>query len=70
MKVGEISTFLSPPTPSETLEAGSLPSRTQRNPPLVLNIRSPSDEFGTTVNKVTVVTTTVTTRKKYRVEDA
>ena len=28
-----------------------------------------TDELGTVVNEVTVVTTTVTTRKKYRVED-
>ena len=61
---------------SEELGSGSLPSydgatagqssaRTQR-------IESEHDEFGTIVNEVTVVTTTstVTTRKKYRVEDA
>jgi hypothetical protein len=28
------------------------------------------DELGTVVNEVTVVTTTVTTRRRYRVEDA
>ena len=28
------------------------------------------DELGTIVNEVTVVTTTVTTRRRYRVEDA
>lgn len=31
---------------------------------------SESDELGTFVNEVTVVTTTVTTRKRFRVEDA
>jgi len=31
---------------------------------------SERDEFGTVVNEVTVVTSTVTTRKRYRVEDA
>ena len=29
-----------------------------------------TDELGTVVNEVTVVTTTVTTRKRYRVEDS
>ena len=43
--------------------AGQLPTHTQ-------NVESERDEFGTIVNEVTVTTTTVTTRKKYRVEDA
>jgi hypothetical protein len=53
-------------------EPGSLPSydgdsgetftRTQHG-------ESESDELGTFVNEVTVVTTTVTTRKRFRVED-
>ena len=34
------------------------------------HMESSSDEFGTIVNEVTILTTTVTTRKKYRVEDA
>jgi len=36
------------------------------------HVESERDDFGTTVNEVTTVTTTstVTTRKKYRVEDA
>ena len=34
------------------------------------NVESEHDELGTIVNEVTVTTTTVTTRKKYRVEDA
>jgi len=61
-------------TPSfGTLEPGFLPAyeggtgqsstRTQR-------VEPERDELGTTVNEVTVVTTTVTTRKRYRVEDA
>ena len=62
------------PRPSlGTLEPGSLPpygggaeqssTRTQHTEP-------ERDELGTTVNEVTVVTTTVTTRRRYRVEDA
>jgi hypothetical protein len=57
---------------SETTESGSLPAygggsrgtftRTQ-------HAESESDGLGTFVNEVTVVTTTVTTRKRYRVED-
>ena len=42
---------------------GQLPTHTQ-------HVESEHDEFGTIVNEVTVTTTTVTTRKKYRVEDA
>ena len=64
---------LTPPFSSvETLDQGSLPSyeggagqpstRTQHT-------ESEHDELGTVVNEVTVVTTTVTTRKRYRVED-
>ena len=34
------------------------------------HVESEYDEFGTIVNEVTVTTTTVTTRKRYRVEDA
>jgi len=33
-------------------------------------VESENDEFGTIVNEVTVTTATVTTRKKYRVDDA
>jgi hypothetical protein len=66
------------PTPSssssETLGSGSLPSyddgdnrqssaRTQR-------AESEHDEFGTVVTEVTTSSTIITTRKKYRVEDA
>ena len=41
-------------------------------PTRVQNIGTERDEFGTIVNEVTTVTTTstVTTRKRYRVEDA
>jgi len=63
-----------PPRPSpETPDPGPLPlyerdagqpsNRAQRT-------EFECDELGTVVNEVTVVTTTVTTRKKYRVEDA
>ena len=60
-------------SPSEKLDSGSLPSyegdvagqsstRAQR-------VESEHDEFGTVVKEVTVTTTTITTCKKYRVED-
>jgi hypothetical protein len=57
-------------TPSGSLppydgDAGQSSTRAQHT-------ESEYDEFGTVVNEVTVVTTTstVTTRKRYRVEDA
>ena len=43
--------------------AGEPPIRTQ-------HAELERDEFGTIVNEVTVLTTTVTTHKRYRVEDA
>ena len=46
-----------PPTELESCD------RTQR-------AESEHEEYGTVVTDVTVVTSTVTTRKKYRVEDA
>jgi hypothetical protein len=65
--------FTPPRSSSGTLEPGSLPSyeggagqsstRTQY-------MESEPNELGTVVNEVTVVTTTVTTHKRYRVEDA
>ena len=57
-----------------TAEPGSLPPYDGDNSGESLtrtqNTESGSDELGTFVNEVTVVTTTVTTRKRYRVEDA
>ena len=67
---------LAPPRSSfGTLESGSLPSYegdAGESSTLAQRVESEQDEFGTVVNEVTVVTTTstVTTRKKYRVEDA
>ena len=60
MKVESAST---PPgsLPSYDGDAGQSSTRTQHT-------ESEHDEFGTVVNEVTVVT--ITTRKKYRVEDA
>ena len=65
--------YAPPRPPLETPEPGPLPlyerdagqpsNRTQHT-------ELECDELGTVVNEVTVVTTTVTTRKKYRVEDA
>jgi len=61
---------------SEKLGSGSLPSHdgdtTGQPSTCVQHGESERDEFGTIVNEVTVVTTTstVTTRKRYRVEDA
>ena len=61
--------------PFEPLEPGSLPSYggdPERLSTHAQRAESESEEFGTIVNEVTVVTTTstVTTRKRYRVEDA
>ena len=66
--------------PSQSLpaELGSLPSydgdTAGQSSACSQHVESEQDEFGTIVNEVTVVTTTntstVTTRKKYRVEDA
>ena len=71
MKTGGASTPLRPL--SETFESVFLPSyegdagqpstRTQR-------MELEHDELGTVVNEVTVVTSTVTTHKRYRVEGA
>jgi len=59
---------------SETLGLGSLPSydgdATGQSSTHTQHVESKDDEFGTIVNEVTVVTSTVTTRKRYRVEDA
>ena len=65
-------------SPSETLGSGSPPlydgDATGQSSARAQHVESEHDEFGTIVNEVTVVTTTststVTTRKKYRVEDA
>ena len=66
--------FTPPRSSFKTLEPGSLPSY-ERDPGQSSahadqHAESEHDEFGTIVNEVTVVTTTVTTRKRYRVEDA
>jgi len=62
-----------PPRSSlETPEPGSLPpygGDTAQPSTHAQHVESERDEFGTVVNEVTVVTTTVTTRKRYRVED-
>ena len=65
-------------TSSETLGSGLPPSyhgdATGQSSTHTQHTESEHDEFGTIVSEVTVVTTnstsTVTTRKKYRVEDA
>ena len=66
--------------PSQSLPAGSgsLPpydgDTAGQSSVCTQHVESEKDEFGMIVNEVTVVTTTststVTTRKKYRVEDA
>jgi hypothetical protein len=56
----------------ETLESGSLPSYegdAGQSSTRAQQAESERDDLGTVVNEVTVVTTTVTTRKRYRVED-
>ena len=70
MKVSSASTPLSS---SGALESGSLPSYESdagQSSTRVQHTELECDESGTVVNEVTVVTTTVTTRKKYRVDDA
>ena len=66
VKVGEVFT---PSQPSfEVLGLGSLPSYdgdVSQPPTSIQHAESESDEFGTVVTEVTIVTT----RKKYRVED-
>ena len=65
--------FASSQSPSGTLGSGPLPPYTEETlGRSSTHIESEQDEFGTIVNEVIVVTTTstVTTRKKYRVEDA
>jgi len=63
-----------PPRPSpETSESGPLPSYegdTGQSSTRAQHMELGRDELGTVVNEVTVVTTTVTTHKRYRVEDA
>jgi len=63
-----------PPRPSlATLEPRSLPpyeGGTGQSSTHVQHTESEHDELGTVVDEVTVVTTTVTTRKRHRVEDA
>ena len=64
--------------PSETFDSGLPPSyhgdATGQSSTYTQHTESEHDEFGTIVSEVTVVTTnstsTVTTRKRYRVEDA
>jgi len=51
------------PIPSDDADAGRPFTRTQQ-------VESERDGFGTIVNKVTVVTTTITTSERYRLEDA
>lgn len=57
----------------KTMEQGSLPSYEGdpgRSSASNQHTEYERDELGTVVNKVTVVTTTVTTRERYRVEEA
>ena len=66
------------PSPSELFGLGSLPpydgDAAGQSSTHARHAESEHDEFGTIVNEVTIVTThstsTVTTRKRYRVEDA
>ena len=74
VRVGSVFTPLR--SPHENLGSGSLPpydaDTTGQPPTHTQRVETEHDEFGTIVNEVTVVTTTntVTTRKRYRVEDA
>lgn len=70
--------FVSSQPSSEAVGSGALPSydvdENGQSSTCVQRVGSERDEFGTIVNEVTVVTTvtrnTVTTQKRYRVEDA
>ena len=70
MKVERVSTL--PPSSSETFGSGSLPSydglATGQSSTHAQHAESERDDFGTVVTEVN--TTVITTRKKYRVEDA
>ena len=58
---------------SETLESGPLPSYESdagQSSTRTQHMELERGKFGTVVNEVTVVTTTITTHKRYRVEDA
>ena len=64
------STFTS--TSFEMPESGSLPSYERdggQSSTRAQHAESGRDELGTIVDEVTVVTTTATTRRRYRVED-
>ena len=58
---------------SATRNPGSLPpydgDATGQSATRAQHVESEHDEFGTIVTEVTVVTSTVTTRKRYRVDD-
>ena len=56
---------------SETLESGSLPpyGDAGQSSARAQHMELERGELGTIVNEVTVVTTTATTHKRYRVED-
>ena len=70
--------FRSSQSPSEAVGSGSLPpyieDTTGQSSTSTQRVGSEHDGFGTIVNEVTVVTTvtnsTITTHKRYRVEDA
>ena len=70
------STSTPSPSSSDNLGSGSPPlyneDATGQSSTRARHTEFEQDEFGTIVNEVTVVTTnsTVTTRKRYRVEDA
>ena len=59
--------------PSKTLNSGSLPSHEReagQSSTRVQHTELERGEFGTVVSEVAVITTTITTHKRYRVEDA
>ncbi|KAF9649750.1 hypothetical protein BDM02DRAFT_3113175, partial [Thelephora ganbajun] len=66
--------FTSSQSSSGTLGSGPLPpydgDATGQSSTRTQHVEPEHDEFGTIVKEVTVVTSTVTTHKKYRVEDA
>ena len=67
--------FTPPQSPSEALGGGSLPSygedtAGQSSARATRHLESERDDLGTIVTEITTTSTVVTTRKRYRVEDA
>ena len=69
MKTEGIFSTRTSPDPAEPPRSPPSYNRDAESSTRAEHTESGQDELGTFVNKVTVVTTTVTTRERYRVED-